>query len=588
MRLCGILGYIGTTDGREAILTGLERLEYRGYDSAGVAVLNEQGLSIFKKEGLTTGLRKTDFMKQDAPLAIAHTRWATRGCVALHNAHPHHSSSGRFTLVHNGSIENETKIRKRLLQNYPFTSETDTEVIVALIEKYEAEFNNLENALLHLLTILKGSYTFILIDKFDKDTLYAVKNKAPLVIGLSDDFKMVASDVASMSHMTDKFIVTANQELVKLTKNSVKVFDRYGRDVTKIHMTINVNEDGFDKGDYPHHVLQEIDEQPQILQKYVDEFLTSGWPKNKLNAIGALKNADRIYLVGGGTSLNSSLVGKKVIEQVAGIPVEVLLASELCNEIPLLSKKPVFIILSTSGESVDGRNSLFKVRDLGFHTILITNTHGSALSREADFTLYLDVGIEMAISATKTYIAQVALFILIAFKLAKKVDIDLKKEFENVINVTRDLLSKKNDFEALAGEYLSRDYVHVVGRSYDQATAYEASLKLKEMAYINASGLVGGELKYGNLALFDIDTPIIGIVSNKHTRGSIQVAKVRKPKLLIVSLASVSYKTDQIVVGDVHPILAPLVMIVPLQLLAYYAGISRSINVDRPRHLAKL
>jgi len=590
--MCGIVGYIGQEDVKEILLTGLKRLEYRGYDSAGVAMVNQTGVHIFKEKGQAVNLRHSDFCNITATFGIGHTRWATQGCADLVNAHPHQSASGRFTLVHNGVIDNESFLKSTYLSDYDFASDTDSEVIVGLLDEFVKIDGQIQTAIQKLLIVLKGSYAFGVIDNQKPDILYAVKNKAPLLIGIGENFHMIGSDIMSMRHCTNRFLNMDDKEFVEITRDETTVFNKAGQILKKKPFFTNIDATTFEKGDYEHHILKEIDDQPKVIRRLAADYLISGWTDKKKKALDMLRNASRIYLVAGGTSVQACQVGKQFIEQLAGIPVEVLLASELAYHVPLLPEKAAFVIVSTSGESADGRGALLRVKKLGYPTIVMTNAIKSTLERLADDVLYLNAGLEVAVTATKTYVAQLASFALIAGALAKEMAFDLERELIHVASSIEELLMNKEYFKKLSQDYLMTDTAFCLGKHRDQYTAIEGALKLKELAYVKAEGFAAGELKYGTLALIEEGIPVIGVISEEsmqlNMRGSLQVAQARGAKILTIVTASCSKEADQIVVPDVHPLLTALVMIVPMQLLAYYAGIAREIDVDQPRHLAKL
>ena len=590
MRMCGILGYVGHDDVREIMLRGLKRLEYRGYDSAGVAVVSDAGVQVFKSQGKTSNLRQTDFIHTTSTVGIGHTRWATQGCVNLNNAHPHQSQSGRFTLVHNGVIQNEATLRVNYLADYPFKSETDSEVIVGLMDHFAKELPEADGIIQKLLTVLKGSYAFAVIDGLNPDVVYAVKNKAPLLIGVGVGFHMLGSDALSMSHCTKEFFVTDNKEYVKLGKNEVLFFNAAGEQVKKTAFTIDFNKHSMSKEDYPNHLLKEIHEQPKMIKRLVKAYM--GEPERHEQLLSYFKGADRIYFVAGGTSLQSCAVGKALFEEIADIPVEVHMASEFAHHLPLLTKKPLFILVSASGESADGRGALLALKKRGFPVISMTNTLGSTLARDADAHIYLDVGCEIAVTTTKTYLAQLTLFAILAGMLAKNPTFDVTEELMRVSMTIGTMIESKSLYEEVANTYLTGDNLIYLGRHLDRYTAAEGALKLKELAYLHATGIAGGELKYGDLALIDENTVTISLLSDDVVsatmRGNMEVAKARGAKNLSIVMSCVSREDDTIIVGDVHPLLTPMVMIIPLQFLAYYAGIKRGTDVDRPRHLAKL
>jgi len=590
--MCGILGYIGQNDVIEIILTGLKRLEYRGYDSAGVAVIDDNTVKVFKSQGITDNLRNTDLMNAQSTIGIGHTRWATQGCVNLINAHPHQSTSGRFTIVHNGIIQNEYALKKKYLANYPFISETDSEVIVGLIELLTEKYHHVEAIIQKLLTMLKGSYTFALIDSLQPDVIYAVKNKAPLLIGVGENFHMLGSDAISMSHKTNEFYITDNKEYVKLTKDKATFFNNEGLIIEKESTKFDFTPQDITKGGYDSHLFKEILEQPQVLRNLSETYLLNEWPTSSKKALSYFKSCKRIFLVAGGTGLQTCSIAKKYFEQLAEIPVEVHLSSELAHHLPFIPKDSLFVIVSTSGESADGRNALLRLKKMGHPVVCLTNALGSALARESDAHIYLDAGCELAVTSTKTYLAQLAIFAIFANELAKNCKLDLLELLKQTSNAIEDVLENLEEIKKLAKTYFTTDDIFYLGRHLDGFTAKEGALKFKELAYVKATGIAGGELKYGDLALVTQETVAIGLITDEVVsttmRGNVALTRARGATCFTISTASLSFEGDHIVVKDVHPLFRPLVTIVPLQLLAYFTGVSRNLNVDRPRHLAKL
>lgn len=419
--MCGIVGYIGNQDVKEILLRGLEKLEYRGYDSAGIAVLNESGVHVFKEKGRIADLRRIVDPNVNATVGIGHTRWATHGAPSRVNAHPHQSASGRFTLVHNGVIENYEMVKRDYLADVTFQSDTDTEVIVQLVEKFVRDGLTTEEAFRKTLSLLKGSYAIAMIDAQDENTIYAAKNKSPLLVGLGDGFNVVASDAMAMLQVTNQFVELMDGELVIVTSENVTIQTLNGETVERKSFTAELDASDIEKGTYPHYMLKEIDEQPfvirRIIQKYQDE---NGGLTIDQAIINEVLNADRLYIVACGTSYHAGLVGKQLIESWAKIPVEVHIASEFSYNMPLLSEKPLFIFISQSGETADSRAVLVQTNKLGYKAITITNVPGSTLSREADYTLLLHAGPEIAVASTKAYTAQIAVLAILPPRRQKR------------------------------------------------------------------------------------------------------------------------------------------------------------------------
>ncbi|WP_257352323.1 glutamine--fructose-6-phosphate transaminase (isomerizing) [Pseudalkalibacillus decolorationis] len=595
--MCGIVGYIGKEDTKEILLKGLEKLEYRGYDSAGIAVMNEDGVHVFKEKGRIATLRENVDEKVPANIGIGHTRWATHGVPSKTNAHPHQSTSKRFTLVHNGVIENFTQVRKEFLKDVELTSETDTEVIVQLIEHFVKEGNEVEAAFSETLSLVRGSYALALLDNENPETIYVGKNKSPLLVGIGDGYNVVASDAMAMLQKTDQFVELMDEEVVIVTRDNVTIKNLDGEKMERDPFTAELDASDIEKGTYPHYMLKETDEQPlvvrNIINKYQDE---KGNLKLNDDIRKAMRNTDRIYIVACGTSYHAGLVGKQLIEKIAEVPVEVHIASEFSYNMPLLSEKPLFLFISQSGETADSRAVLVHVKKLGHKALTLTNVPGSTLSREADYTLVLHAGPEIAVASTKAYTAQMAVLAILAVDTARAKGIELEfdpiKELSIVANAMESLCDQKEELEKIAREYLAvTRNCFFIGRGIDYYVCLEAALKLKEISYIQAEGFAGGELKHGTIALIEEGTPVIALATQKHVnlsiRGNVKEVAARGAYTCVISSESLQDEDDRIVIPDVHEYLTPLVSVIPMQLIAYYAALHRDCDVDKPRNLAK-
>jgi glutamine---fructose-6-phosphate transaminase (isomerizing) len=595
--MCGIVGYVGDQDAKEILLKGLEKLEYRGYDSAGIAIVSEGGVRLFKEKGRIAKLREVVDQNEIATVGIGHTRWATHGAPSRKNAHPHQSTSHRFTIVHNGVIENYEEIQKEYLQNVNFVSETDTEVIVQLVERFIGEGITVEKAFRQTLSLLKGSYAIALLDETDPEKIYVGKNKSPLLVGLGEGVNVVASDAMAVLNITNEFVELMDKEIVIVTRDAVTIKNLAGVTIARESFIAELDASDIEKGTYQHYMLKEIDEQPlvirNIISKYQDE---NGNVTLDENIRNAMKAADRVYIIAAGTSYNAGLVGKQLIETIAKKPVETHIASEFLYNMPLVSEKPLFIFISQSGETADSRGVLVNVKKLGYPALTITNVPGSTLSREADFTLHTFAGPEIAVASTKAYTAQMAVISLLAVDTAKaqglKLDFDPIKELSIVATVMEALCDQKEMLEKIARDYLSvtRNCFYI-GRASDYYVGLEGALKLKEISYIQAEGFAGGELKHGTIALIEEGTPVIALATQEHVnlsiRGNVKEVAARGANPCIISLEGLNAETDQLVIPKVHEYLTPLAAVIPLQLIAYYASLHRGCDVDKPRNLAK-
>ncbi|MBL4955129.1 glutamine--fructose-6-phosphate transaminase (isomerizing) [Neobacillus sp. YIM B02564] len=595
--MCGIVGYIGNNDSKEILLKGLEKLEYRGYDSAGLALKNDQGIHVFKEKGRIADLRRAVDKDMFATIGIGHTRWATHGVPSKENSHPHQSATGRFTLVHNGVIENYALLKRELLADVPFKSETDTEVIVQLVEKFVGEGLNVLEAFRKTLKLLHGSYALALLDAEDSETIYVAKNKSPLLVGLGNGFNVVASDAMATLQLTNQFVELMDKEIVVVKKDEVTIQNLNGEIINRPPFTAELDASDIEKGTYPHYMLKEIDEQPAVIRKIIQTYRNEqGELTIDREIIDAVNEADRIYIIAAGTSYHAGLVGKQFMEKMAKIPVEVHISSEFGYNLPLLSKKPLFIFISQSGETADSRSVLVKVKELGYPALTITNVPGSTLSREADFTLLLHAGPEIAVASTKAYTAQIAVLAVLAEVTAKSngIDIgfDLSHELGLVANAMDVLCDSKELIEIISREFLSTTRnCFFIGRGLDYYVCLEGALKLKEISYIQAEGFAGGELKHGTIALIEDGTPVVALATqekvNLSIRGNVKEVVARGANPCIISMQGLNMDEDSFVLPEVHELLTPLISVVPLQLLAYYASLHRGCDVDKPRNLAK-
>ncbi|MFJ7512747.1 glutamine--fructose-6-phosphate transaminase (isomerizing) [Peribacillus simplex] len=595
--MCGIVGYIGLNDAKEILLKGLEKLEYRGYDSSGIAVRNEAGVTIFKEKGRIADLREAVDENTMAHTGIGHTRWATHGVPSRENAHPHQSNSGRLTLVHNGVIENYAILKREYLKDVAFKSETDTEVIVQLIEKFVNEGMEVEEAFRQTLTLLEGSYAIALLDAENDETILVAKNKSPLLIGVGNDFNVVASDAMAMLQVTDQFLELMDKEMVIVTNEKVTIKNLSNEEVMRAPYTAELDASDIEKGTYPHYMLKEVDEQPAVIRKIIQAYQNEeGKLAIDYSITEAVSEADRIYIIACGTSYHAGLIGKQFIEKMTEIPVEVHVASEFTYNMPLLSKKPLFIFISQSGETADSRAVLVSIKALGHKALTITNVPGSTLSREADYTLLLHAGPEIAVASTKAYTAQVAVLSILANVTGQfrnmEHDFDLVKELGIVATAMEALCDSKEEMEDIAREYLSvTRNCFFIGRSLDYYVVLEGALKLKEISYIQAEGFAGGELKHGTIALIEEGTPVVALATqagvNLSIRGNVKEVVARGANPCIIAMKGLEEEDDRFVIPEVNELLTPLISVIPLQLIAYYAALHRECDVDKPRNLAK-
>lgn len=596
--MCGIVGYIGYDNAKELLLKGLEKLEYRGYDSAGIAVVNDDGTKLFKEKGRIAELRKVaDNSDEDGTLGIGHTRWATHGVPNYENSHPHQSTSGRFTLVHNGVIENYDELKAEYLSDVTFSSETDTEVIVQLVDYFSRQGLATEDAFTKVVKLLHGSYALGLLDDNDKDTIYVAKNKSPLLVGVGEGFNVIASDALAMLQTTNQYKEIHDHEIVIVKRDTVEIKDLEGHIQQRDTYTAEIDAADAEKGVYDHYMLKEIHEQPAVMRRIIQEYQDEkGNLKIDSEIINDVADADRIYIVAAGTSYHAGLVGKEFIEKWAGVPTEVHVASEFVYNMPLLSEKPLFIYISQSGETADSRAVLVETNKLGHKSLTITNVAGSTLSREADHTLLLHAGPEIAVASTKAYTAQIAVLSILSQIVAKnhgrETDVDLLRELAKVTTAIETIVDDAPKMEQIATDFLKTTRnAFFIGRTIDYNVSLEGALKLKEISYIQAEGFAGGELKHGTIALIEDGTPVIGLATQENVnlsiRGNMKEVVARGAYPCMISMEGLNKEGDTYVIPQVHELLTPLVSVVTMQLISYYAALQRDLDVDKPRNLAK-
>ena len=600
--MCGIVGVVGNSNAVDILIQGLEKLEYRGYDSAGIYVTDapDKGCLV-KSVGRIADLRAKISSDVKGSTGIGHTRWATHGQATEDNAHPHTSETGRFVLVHNGVIENYLQIKEEYLQGHKFKGQTDTEIAVHLIGKFVDEDGlSVLEALKKSLHIIQGSYAFALVDSQAPDTIYVAKNKSPLLIGVGEGYNMVCSDAMAMIRETSQFMEIHDKELVVLTKDAITVTDYEGNAIERGTYTAELDLSDIGKGTYPYYMLKEIDEQPTVMRKLISTYADDEGNITVDPAIvKSVQEADRIYILAAGTSYNAGFASKAMFEKLTDTPVEIGVASEWGYNIPLLSKKPMFVLLSQSGETADSRQVLVKANEMGIPSLTVTNVPGSTLSREATYTMLLHAGPEIAVASTKAYTAQIAALAFLAKAVGEAngkkeaLEFDLVHELSIVAQSIEATLSEKDMISEKVENLLATTRnAFYIGRGNDYYVAMEASLKLKEISYIQCEGFAAGELKHGTISFIEDGTPVLGLISASevvaaHTRGNIQEVAARGANVLTVVEEKLAKADDDIIVNQVHPFLSPISMVIPTQLIAYYASLQRGLDVDKPRNLAK-
>ena len=598
--MCGIVGVVGNRNATDILMQGLEKLEYRGYDSAGIFVTTGKTSSLIKSVGRIADLHAKIGIDVAGTTGIGHTRWATHGKPSENNAHPHTSQTGRFVLVHNGVIENYLDIKNTYLAGHDFKGQTDTEIAVHLIGKFaEEEGLSVLEAFKKALHIIRGSYAFALVDSEDADVIYVAKNKSPLLVGLGEGYNMVCSDAMAMIRETNQFMEIHDQELVIVRKDSVEVQDYDGNTLERESYTAELDLSDIGKGTYPYYMLKEIDEQPTVMRKLISAYTNDkGQVSVDADIVKAVQEADRLYILAAGTSYHAGYASKRMLEELTDTPVELGIASEWGYAMPLLSKKPLFIFISQSGETADSRQVLVKANQMGIPSLTVTNVPGSTLSREANHTMLLHAGPEIAVASTKAYTAQIATLAFLAKAVGdanaseKAAAFDLVHELSIVAQSIESTLSEKELIDnKVRGLLETTRNAFYIGRGQDYYVAMEASLKLKEISYIQCEGFAAGELKHGTISLIEDGTPVLALLSDEvlasHTRGNISEVVARGAKVLTIAEENVGKEGDDIVLNQVHPYLSPISMVVPTQLIAYFATLHRGLDVDKPRNLAK-
>lgn len=603
--MCGIVGYVGEKRATNFLVEGLSKLEYRGYDSAGVAVQEGESLSVRKHKGRLTNLEKElEKNSLEGCVGIGHTRWATHGAPSDTNSHPHLSNNGKIAVVHNGIIENYIELRKFLGEKgYKFLSETDTEVIPNLVDYYYD--GNLFDAVVKATERLEGSFAIGVISEEDKDTLIGVRKDSPLIVGLGENENFIASDIPAVLSYTRKVYLLEDEEFVLMNKEGVTLLDKKGNKIDKEIFNVTWDEKAAEKGGFDSFMLKEIHEQPKAIRDtmtsrismehgvFFDDFKIS---KEELESI------DRIYIVACGTAYHAGLMGKASIERLAKIPVEVDIASEFRYRNPLVTEKSLVIILSQSGETADTLAALRDCKNVGARVLVVTNVVGSTMSREADHVIYTMAGPEISVASTKAYTTQVLVMHMIAIyfselrELSSKEELDnIKKEMLMLPEVIEEVLNIKEDVKVIAEEIKDEKDLYFLGRGMDFFLALEGSLKLKEISYIHSEAYAGGELKHGPIALIEEGTKVVSILTQKNLIdkmiSNVVEIKSRGAKVFGVTfkdMAKACQVLDKVLfIPETHEILAPIVAAVTMQLLAYYVASLKGFDIDKPRNLAK-
>ena len=601
--MCGIVGYVGKRSAQDVLLDGLEKLEYRGYDSAGVALAQEGGIRVVKSKGRLDALRQKMAVQAlaESSCGIGHTRWATHGEPSDVNSHPH--STPRVSIVHNGIIENYGALKERLAaRGYTFESETDTEVLVKLIDScYHGEPLQ---ALHEALGMVRGSYALAVLFKDFPDTIFAVKKESPLIVGWGEGENFVASDIPALLKYTRDYSVLEEGDLAVVTAQGIRFYNAFGEPVERQRLTADWDQEAAEKGGYPHFMLKEINEQPAAITATVSPRVEDGLPDLRIPELTdeRLRSIGTVHLVACGTAMHAGMVGKVAIETLARVPAEVDIASEFRYRDPILNKDDLVIIISQSGETSDTLAALKLAKSRGVPVLAIVNVVGSSIARAADYVLYTYAGPEIAVASTKAYVVQMCVLYLFALRLAyargKLEEAETKRLTAELLRAGEVIKPRLDDCEQikyLASRFVNTQSCFFIGRGFDYALSLEGSLKLKEISYVHSDAYAAGELKHGTISLITDGVPVIALATQKQvyekTISNAKETKSRGARVILFTTKDAVVPegvADYIVrLDEYEDLLMPLQLIVPLQLFAYYMAVLRGCDVDKPRNLAK-
>ena len=601
--MCGIVGYVGKRNAQDVLLDGLEKLEYRGYDSAGVALALEGGIRVVKSKGRLAELRKRLAVEALARsgCGIGHTRWATHGEPSDVNSHPH--STPRVSIVHNGIIENYGVLKERLMaKGYTFESETDTEVLVKLIDScYEGEPLK---ALRAALAMVRGSYALAVLFRDFPDTLFAVKRESPLIVGWGEEENFIASDIPALLKYTRRYSVLEEGDMAVVNADSIRFYNEFAEPVEREVLTANWDQEAAEKGGYPHFMLKEINEQPAAITATVSPRVENGLPDLRVPELTdeRLRRIGTVHLVGCGTAMHAGMVGKAAIEALARVPAQVEIASEFRYRNPILRPEDLVIIISQSGETSDTLAALKLAKSRGVPVLAIVNVVGSSIARAADYVMYTYAGPEIAVASTKAYMVQMCVLYLFALRLAyargMQTDTEIRRltaELLRAGEVIKPRLADCEQIKYLASRFVNTQSCFFIGRGFDYSLSLEGSLKLKEISYVHSDAYAAGELKHGTISLVTDGVPVITLATQKQvyekTISNAKETKSRGAKVLLFTTRDAVVPdgvADYVVrLDDYDDLLMPLQLIVPLQLFAYYMAVLRGCDVDKPRNLAK-
>ena len=583
--MCGIVGYAGRKNVIKNIMTGLKSLEYRGYDSAGIAYIADNKINILKKAGPIKNLDSILDYSSPASVGISHTRWATHGKADDTNAHPH--KQGKITLVHNGIIENYDTLKKELEnKGYIFKTETDTEVAAAQIDDIYNETKDMIKTLSKMTDILKGSYSFNIINEDNPDTIYGIRKDSPLIVGISPEGNMFASDIPAILHVTNKYVVLDKYDIVELTKDKVNYYNKNGKEITKEIKEYNNDVDTISKNGYDHFMLKEINEESDVVKKILNIYTED----NKVKDIFDIKKYKNIDIVACGSASFAGEVGKYYIEKYANIKTDVYYASEYRYQRNFFNKDTLVILISQSGETADTLAALKIAKENGIDTLAIVNRRDSSIARDADNVIYTEAGIEIAVATTKAYLAQIIILLLLSIK-GSSYETKVLEDIKLLPNLITKYI-EEYDYSEIANVLKDKEHVVYLGRGIDFYLCMEGSLKLKEISYIHSEAFQAGELKHGSISLIDKDFGVVSVVTDKtisdKTISNLKEVSARGAKIIaITNIKDNNFSDYTIVVDSYNDVLNPLLVIVPMQMLAYNVAKLRGCDIDKPRNLAK-
>lgn len=587
--MCGIVGSVGLISPKEYVSKGLKMLDYRGYDSAGIAYFNS-GIKIYKDVGSVEHLMTIVPPEIKTNIMIGHTRWATHGAPTKLNTHPHISYNQRICLVHNGVIENYLELKKFLLnKNYSFYGETDSEVVANLLEYYYLQYGDIVETIKKVMSEIKGSYAISFFTDDIKDTLYVLKNASPLMVGLGKEFNLMASDASPMIEYTDEFIELEDKEFGYITNDKVAIFNKAGKPIDKQAIHKDVELISHDLKGYPHYMLKEIEEIPQTVNRLINTYFQKGKYQFDKNLLKDLEESDHIIFIACGTSYHAGLVGGRYLEKY-NKSTSRFIASEWAFHPTYPGAKPFIIMISQSGETADLIHCLKIVKEHNLKNLIITNTGGSTLDRNCMYSLLLHSGVEVSVASTKAYVAQVTLLAMLAGALGN--DKQVVTDLRNCLDVVHGIQDHyKTLIMKVAEEIKDQKSVFFLGRSFDYFLSLEASLKLKEISYIHSEAIPGGELKHGPIALIEKGIPVIVFITDPDTassmRGNIEEVKTRGAKVYTIATKSLYRSEDTMMVEDYAYYLSSVAIASIAFYLAYYVALAKGLNVDKPRNLAK-